>query len=321
MDDGRCVFAVLAISLAGAAAAQEYPAKPVRILIAWPPAGIADIVGRVLGERLDKALGQPLIIDNRPGAGGQIGAEAIARAPADGYTFGITTSALNMNAALQPNLPVDPFRHFEPVAIAAYAPSILVVHPSVPARSVKELVALARAARGKLTYASAGNGTPAHFSAELFKSMLDLDIVHVPYKGAPQAMIDQIAGRVDFHFANAPVALPQVVTGRVRGLAVTSAVRFAAAPDLPTMIEAGVRDFEADQWIGYLAPRGTPRAAIDRLATELNRALAQDAIRKSLAEKGLTADGRSTPENFARYLRQDYDKWAAVVKRARIKAD
>jgi tripartite-type tricarboxylate transporter receptor subunit TctC len=301
--------------------AQGYPAKPVRIVVPWPPGGLVDIAGRVVGDRLQAALGQPVLIENKPGAGGIIGAEQVAKAAPDGYTIALTTSALNMNAALRAKLPFDVSRDFEPVAAVAYAPAILVVHPSLGVKSVQELVALAKARPGKLSYASAGPGTPAHLLAELFKSMLGLDIVHVPYKGAPPAMTDQIAGRIDFHFANAAVALPQMNAGKVRALAVTSAKRFAAAPDVPTMAEAGVPNFEADQWIGYLAPRGTPPAVIERLRVEVNKALLAEDVRAVLVKNGMSpADSASTRE-FAAYLKQDLAKWSGVVKSANIQPD
>ena len=302
-------------------AAQEYPAKPVRVVVPWPPGGLVDVAGRVIGEKLAAALGQPFVIDHKPGAGGVIGAEMVAKAAPDGYTIGLTTSALNMNAALQAKMPFDVAQDFEPVAVAAYAPSILVVHPSLGVKSVQELVALAKSRPGKLSYASAGNGTPAHLSGELLKSMLGLDILHVPYKGAPPAMADQIAGRVDFHFANAAVALPQVRAGKVRGLAVTSSQRASFAPELPTMAEAGVPSFEADQWIGYLAPRGTPRAVLERLNAAIGRAITGEDVKAALAQSGMSTAAPGTPAQFGAYLKQDLAKWTGVVKSANIRPD
>lgn len=302
-------------------AAIEYPVKPVRVIVPWPPGGLVDVAGRVIGERLQGALGQPFVIENKPGAGGIIGADQAAKAAPDGYTITLTTSALNMNAALGTKLPFEVERDFEPIAAVAYAPSVLVVHPSQGVKSVQELIALAKSRPGKLSYASAGSGTPAHLSAELFKSMLGLDIVHVPYKGAPPAMTDQIAGRVDFHFANAAVALPQVKAGKVRALAVTSAQRFAALPEAPTMIEAGVANFEADQWIGFLAPRGTPRAIVVRLASEIGKALASDKVRAALTQSGMSTAAAAASTDFGAYLKQDLAKWAGVVKSANIQPE
>ena len=311
----------LALATSAVAGAQDYPSKPVRVVVPWPPGGLVDVAGRVVGEKLAAALGQPFLVDNKPGAGGVIGAEMVAKAAPDGYTIALTTSALNMNAALQAKMSFDVARDFEPIAAAAYAPSILVVHPSLGVKSVQELVALAKSRPGKMTYASAGNGTPAHLSGELLKSMLGLDILHVPYKGAPPAMTDQIAGRVDFHFANAAVALPQVRAGKVRGLAVTSAQRASFAPELPTMAEAGVPKFEADQWVGYLAPRGTPRAVLERLNAAIGRALEGDDVKTALEQSGMSAAAAATTAQFGAYLKQDLSKWTGVVKSANIRAD
>ena len=313
--------ASFAMGMAAPASAQNYPSKPVKVVVPWPPGGLVDVAGRVVGEKLQAALGQPFVIENKPGAGGSIGADQIAKAAPDGYTIGLTTSALTMNAALRTKTPFEVPADFEPVALVAFAPSLLVVHPSMGVKSVQELIAVAKSKPGKLTYASAGPGTPAHLSAELFKSMLGLDIVHVPYKGAPPAMTDQIAGRVDFHFANATVALPQVKAGKVRALAVTSASRFAQAPDTPTMAEAGVPNFEADQWIGFLAPRSLPKGVVERLATEVGKALGNESVRTSLAQSGMSAAAPGTPAEFSAYLRQDLSKWTAVVKSANIQPE
>ncbi len=317
----RFALAALLAALAGPLHAQDYPSKPVRVIVPWPPGGLVDLPARIVGEKLQAALGQPFVVENKPGAGGIIGAEQVAKAAPDGYTIALTTSALNMNAALRKSLPFDVTKDFEPVAVVAYAPSVLVVHPSLGVKSVQELIALAKAKPGKLSYASAGPGTPAHLSAELLKSMLGLDVVHVPYKGAPPAMADQIAGRIEFHFANAAVALPQIKASKVRALAVTSSSRFAPLPDVPTMMEAGVPNFEADQWIGYLAPRGTSRAIVERLSAEINKALMQEDIKAALARSGMTAAAAGKPAEFAAYLKQDLAKWAAVVKSANIQPE
>lgn len=319
-------FALLAFALAAAAiapyaSAQQYPDKPVRVIVPWPPGGLVDIAGRIVGARLQSALGQPFLIENKAGAGGIIGADQVAKAAPDGYTILLTTSAMNMNAALKSSLPFDVSKDFDPITAVAYAPSILVVSHSLGVKSVKDLIALAKAKPGILNYASAGVGTPAHLSAELFKSMLGLDIVHVPYKGAPPAMTAQIAGGVDFHFANAAVALPQIKAGKVYALAVTSAKRFAALPDVPTMAEAGVPNFEADQWIGFLAPHGTPRAIVERLAAEVNKILAVKEVGDGLARSGMSTAAFATTTEFGAYLKQDLAKWAGVVKAAHIQPD
>ena len=307
--------------LPSAASAQDYPARPVRVLVPWPAGGIVDLAARTVGERLQSALGQTFITDNRAGAGGVTGADVVAKAAPDGHTLVFTTSALNMNAALGGKLPFDVTQDFEPVAVVAYAPGILVVHPGLGVRTTQELIALAKARPGKLSYASAGNGSPAHLSAELFKSMLGLDILHVPYKGAPPAMIDQIAGRVDVQFANPAVALPQIKAGKLVALAVTSTRRFGPLPEVPTMAEAGVPNFEADQWLAYLAPRATPRPVVERLVREINKALAMDDVRATLAQGGMTTAAPATPAEFAAYLKKDLAKWTAVVKTANIQPD
>jgi tripartite-type tricarboxylate transporter receptor subunit TctC len=261
------------------------------------------------------------VVENRPGAGGVVGADAVAKAAPDGYTLVLTTSALNMNAALRHNLPFDVTKDFEPIVIAATAPSILVVRAGLPVKNVKELIALAKAQPGKLTYASAGNGTPAHLSAELFKTMTGTDILHVPYKGAPPAMVDQIAGRVDIQFANPTVALPHIKDGKIRALAMTSAARSPLQPDLPTMSEAGVPGFEASQWLGFLAPRGTPKAVVDRLAGAINKALADPEVKAALAKQGMDVVLTSTPQSFAADMKRDLAKWVDVVKRANVTVD
>jgi tripartite-type tricarboxylate transporter receptor subunit TctC len=310
----------LALGVAGSAAAQ-YPDRPVKVIIPWPAGGLVDILGRAVGSKVSSTLGQPVVIENRTGAGGSIGAEAVASAPADGYTILLSTSALNMNAALGVKTPFDVRTDLEPIVNGAHAPLILVVAPGLPVESVKDLVALARKEPGRHTFASAGIGSPAHLSGELLKSMAGIDMTHVAYKGAPPAMLDVVAGRVDCLFANIAVGQPQVRAGKVRAIAVTSATRIAAMPDVPTMAEAGMPGFDADQWLGFLAPHGTPAPVIDRLATAINQALATPDVRAILEKNGMTVDGSSTPATFRSYVAQDYRKWSELVTRARIKLD
>lgn len=301
--------------------AQGYPARPLRIVVPWPAGGLVDVAARQLGTRLQAALGQPVVVENRVGAGGSIGADVVAKAPADGHTLLFSTSALTINVAMQTKLPFDLQRDFEPVCLLAHAPSVLVVGPSINPASVQELVALARARPGQLSYGSAGVGSPAHLAGELLKSLQKLFIVHIPYTGAPAAMNDQLAGRLDFQFANAAVALPQVRAGKVRALAVTGAQRFAALPQVPTMVEAGVANFEADQWLGLLAPRGLPGAVQARLSAECQKALAQDDLRAALLQAGMTAAPASTPASFDAALKAELAKWTAVVKAANIQPE
>ena len=317
--------ALLACVAAGLAttpvAAQDTLGKPVRLVVPWPAGGLADVAARQVATRLQAALGQPVVVDNRVGAGGVIGADLVAKSPADGQTLLFTTSGLTINAALRTKMPFDVMKDLVPVAAVAYAPSILVVGSGSNLRSVQDLVAQAKSRPGSLSYASAGVGSPAHLSAELFKSQLGLFAVHIPYTGAPAAMNDQIAGRVDFHFANTTVALPQVKAGKVRALAVTSARRLPGLPDVPTLAESAAPNFEADQWLGLLAPRGTPPALVERLAAEVNKALSAEDLRAALAAAGMTTAASGTPAAFSRYVKGDLDKWVGVVKAAQIQAE
>jgi tripartite-type tricarboxylate transporter receptor subunit TctC len=291
------------------------------MIVPWPAGGLVDIAARAVAKELQASMGQPFVVDNRVGAGGVIGADLAAKAPPDGYTLTLTTSAINMNAALGQKLPFDVGNDFAPVAAVAYAPSVVVVNVGLAAKTVQELTALARARPGKLSYASAGIGSPAHLATELYKSTMGLDIAHIPYKGAPQAITDLIAGHVDILFANAAVALPQIRAGAVRAIAVTGAQRFSALPELPTMAESGVKDFEADQWLGILAPRATPPAVLRRLRTEIDRALVSESMRTALTASGMSVAPVATLEQFSGYLKADLTKWTDVVKRAQIKAD
>jgi tripartite-type tricarboxylate transporter receptor subunit TctC len=279
------------------------------------------VAARQLGNRMQAALGQPVVIDNKLGAGGSVGADLVAKAPADGHTLLFTSSALTINAALRARMPFDALKDLERVALVAYAPSVLVVSENSSIKSVQDLVKTARAQPGKLSYASAGVGSPAHLTGELFKSRQNLFILHIPYTGAPAAMTDQIAGRIDYHFANAAVALPQIRAGKVRALAVTSAQRMPGLPQVPTMAEAGVDKFEADQWLGLLAPKGTPPAVIDKLVSEVNKVLALDEFNQSLASAGMSSAKPGKADAFESYFKQDLAQWTAVVKAASIKPE
>jgi tripartite-type tricarboxylate transporter receptor subunit TctC len=327
MSPVRRLLLVLAGAAIGAlplgALAQEarYPDKPIRMIIPWPAGGLVDILGRAVGKATGDALGQPVVVENRTGAGGSIGAEAVATAAPDGYTILLSTSALNMNAALGIRTRFDLFKDFEPIVVAAYAPSILVCNNDLPVRSVGDLVALAQREPGRHTYASAGIGSPAHFSGELLKSLAGIEMTHVAYKGAPPAMLDVIAGRVDCLFANIAVGQPQIRAGKVRPLAVTSAKRIPSLPDLPTMAEAGVPGFEADQWLGFLAPAATPQPIVATLAREIGRSLGTAEVRAALEKNGMTVAAGSTPASFRRYIQEDYRKWSSLVQKAHIRLD
>jgi len=319
-----CVIAALLASAAsvGVATAQtQYPDKPIHVVIPWPAGGIADVVLRAMQEPLQKALGQPIIIENKAGAGGTIGDDAVAKAAPDGYTLLFTSSALNMNVALGRKLPYDADRDFVPVVNVASAPMILVAYPGLGVKTVKDLVAMAKAKPGKLTFASAGNGSPAHFTAEMFRAATGIDVVHVPYRGSPQAMVDQMAGRVDFHFANSVAAIPQVNAGKVVALGVTSSKRLKVAPGIPTMAEAGVPDFHASQWEAFLAPRGTPQAIVDKIASAVDQVLAQPNVVAALEPFAIEVDGKSTPQSFAALMKSDRTMWIEVAKQANIKVE
>jgi tripartite-type tricarboxylate transporter receptor subunit TctC len=307
--------------LAVSAGAQTYPSKPIRVVVPWPAGGLVDVAARQLGQRMQNTLGQPLVIENKVGAGGNIGADLVAKSAADGHTLLFTTSALTINAALRSTMPFDPVKDFERVAVVAYAPAVLVVNPNSSIRSLDDLVKAARSQPGKLSYASAGVGSPAHLMSELFKSRQNIFVVHIPYTGAPAAMNDQIAGRIDFQFANAAVALPQVKAGKVRAIAVTSTQRLSGLPDVPTMAEAGMKEFEIQQWIGLMAPQGTPAAVVNRLVSEVNNVLALNEFGQALSSSGTNSAKPGKAADFDAYFKQDLAQWVGVVKAADIKPE
>ena len=313
------ICAFWGLSLSGVHA-QSYPNKPVKILVPWPAGGVVDLAARQLANRLQTAWSQPVVVENKVGAGGAIGAEQVARATPDGYTLLVTSSALSMNAALDPQKSMDTSKELERVALLCNAPGVLIVHPS-GAANIKELVANARAHPGKLSYATSGTGSPAHFATELFKMQQNIFALHIPYTGAPAAMTDQIAGRIDFQITNATVALPQIAAGRVRALAVTSATRMSLLPDVPTLMESGVTNYNADQWIGLFTPRGTPASITEKLSQEVNKILIQDPFRQVLAKSGINTAAPSSPVEFEKFYKQDIDKWIRVVKAANIKPE
>lgn len=316
-----CIALLTCLAISSSAWAQAYPSKVIRLIVPWPAGGLVDIAARQMSNHLQNALGQPVIVENRVGAGGAIGAGLVANAAPDGYTLLLSTSALTMNVALGTKTSFDLVRDLEPVALVAYAPSILVVGPNIAPGSVKELVALARSKPGGLNYASAGVGSPAHFAGELFKALEKIFVVHIPYTGAPAAMKDQLGGLVDYQFANAAVALPQIRAGKVKALAITSAKRFAALPEVPTMMESGVPTFEADQWLGILAPKGLPPAIRDVLVAESNKALGVSAVRSALQNSGMTAAEPGSPAVFDSTLRNEIKKWTDLAKAASIRRD
>ena len=314
----RIFVAALAL-LAGlllmpASYAQTYPNRPVTLVVAFTPAGPSDVLARVLGRKLEEVLKQPFVIVNRPGAGGNLGAEVVATATPDGYTLLMgNNSILATNASLYKSLPYDPVKDFKPISLIGEQANILVVNPKIHAHSVAELIALAKAQPGKLNYASSGVGTAAHLAGALFKAQADIDIVHVAYKGAAPALQDVITGQVQMMFATAASVVGFINSGLVRPLAVTTLKRTAVLPDLPTVAEAGLPGFEATTWHGLVAPAATPPAVIARLHDATVAALHDPALAKSLADLGVDISS-STPEEFARYITAEIPKWTAVVK-------
>jgi len=310
-----------ALCLALDVAAQTYPAKPVRLIVPYPPGGSADILARAIGQKVGDGLGQQLVVENRPGAGTAIGTEALAKSAPDGYTIMIgTVSSHAINPALNPKLPFDPVKDFAPVSLVATIPFAMIVHPSVPAKDVQEFVALARAQPGTFNYSSAGNGTSNHLAGELLRSMTGIDLVHIPYKGSAPALNDLLAGQVSLMFDLVLTAAPHVKSGAARGLAVTGAQRSSVLPELPTVAESGLPGYEVSAWFGIFAPAGVPQPAVQRLNAEFVRALQQPDLRQRLASQG-AEPLTSTPDEFAAYLRAEIDKWAKVVKAAGMKAD
>ena len=308
-------------ALTVSAAAQAYPTKPVSLLIAFPPGGPSDVLSRVVGKKLEQILGQPFIMDNRPGAGGNIAAEAAAIAAADGHTILMgNNSILATNAALYKKVNFDPEKDFAPISLIGSQANILVVNPNVPVQSLAELIALLRANPGKFNYASSGHGTAAHLAAELFKAEAKVEITHVPYKGGAPALQDVIAGHVHMIFATAASVVPQIRAGQVRALAVTPITRTAVFPELATIDELGLKGFDATTWHGLVAPAKTPREIVVRLHRATVEALNDPAVRKSLTDLGVDIVGNS-PEEFAAYIKAEIPKWTAIVKASGAKLD
>ncbi|MEK7874678.1 MAG: tripartite tricarboxylate transporter substrate binding protein [Pseudomonadota bacterium] len=316
------IFVGLAVALLPSpGAAQAYPDKPIRVIVAVPAGGTPDVVARMVAPGLSSLLGQQLVIDNRGGAGSLIGTELAVRAVPDGYTlFFSSPGSLTILPHLHKQLAFDPLRDFAPVSLVCIGPFLLLTHPAVPVRSVKDLIALARAEPGKLNYASAGNGTPNHLATELFKSMAGVNITHVPYKGAPQAVTDLIGGSVEMMFNSIPPALPHIRSGRLKLLAVASVRRSAQLPDVPTVSEAGVPGFEATTWFGLLAPAKTPRQIIARLNELVVKVVRAPELKSQFEILGYDAVGGS-PDEFAAFMRAESEKYAKVVKLSGAKVD
>jgi tripartite-type tricarboxylate transporter receptor subunit TctC len=301
------------VIFSGALPAQGYPAKPIRVVVPYAPGGATDLTARLVGQKMQEAMKQNVLVDNRPGAGGVIGTDIVAKAAPDGYTVLLAVPA---EIAILPHLQKMPYnvaRDLAPVSLAAVTPLILVVHPSLPVGSVKELIAFARARPGQLSYASAGTGGVQHLSGELLKITMKLDMAHVPYKGAGPVMPDLIGGHVPMFFSGMPPAMPHVKAGKLRALAVTTTRRSPAAPDVPTMAEAGVPGFDISNWFAYFVPSGTPAEVISRLNSEVNRGLKQPDVREKLANVGAETVGTS-PEELSKFVRSETEKFARLVK-------
>jgi len=323
---GRRAALSLAATLAilaphAARAADAYPAKPVRFVVAFPPGGGTDIIARAIAQKLAERIAQQVVVDNRPGAGGNIGTDIVAKSAPDGYTMLMGSAGpLAINASLFGKMPFDPIKDLAPVTLAASTPNVLVVHPSLRVATVKELIALAKARPGEINFASSGHGTPAHLAGELFNSMAGVKMVHVPYKGAAPALADLLGGQVQLMFSTMPPALPHVKDGKLRALAVTSAKRSPAAPDIPTLDEIALPGFEANTWHGVVVPAGTPATIVARLNREIVAILHLPDVVERFSSQGAEALG-STPEEFAAYIRSETLKWAKVVRDSGAKAE
>jgi tripartite-type tricarboxylate transporter receptor subunit TctC len=306
---------------ASSASTDSYPARPVRFVITFPPGGPTDSVVRVLTERLTTEWGHPMVIDNRGGAGGIVGTEIVAHAAPDGYNFLVgTAGGMSINPALQTKLPYDPFRDFVPLGMVVLNPQILVVHPSLPVTNVKELVAYAKARPGQLNFASSGTGTATHLGLELLKLVSGIDVVHVPYKGGAPAVTDVMAGQAQLIFVSIPSVLPQVRAGRLRGLAVSTARRSASAPDIPTVAESGYPGFEYSNWNALFAPAKTSPAIVTRVNSAVVKILSEPDVAQRLSKMGADP-APGTPDELARYMRADHERWNKVIKGAGIKPD
>lgn len=314
-------LAAMAIPVAAPALAQAWPSKPVTYIVPFPPGGTTDVLARIIAQKLGPALGTTIVVENRPGAGGNVGSEFVARAAPDGYTImGGTISSHSINVSLYPKLPYDPVKSFEPVTLIGTNPNILVVAASSPHKSLQELTAALKAKPGSLSYASAGNGTSQHLSSELYKFMAGVDMVHIPYKGSGPAIQDVIGGQVPMMFDTSVVAGPHIEGGRLRALAVTSAKRAAAFPNVPTVAESGVPGYDVVSWQAIFAPAGTPKPIVDRLHAEVARILKEPDVQERFAKLGLDPSGMA-PAELAAFQKAEIEKWAKVIKAANIRID
>ena len=316
----RFLAAALLLGIAGAAQAQSYPAKPIHIVVPFAPGGAVDVLARAIGQRLSEQVGQPVIVDNKPGANGNIAPDFVAKSPPDGYTVLIAANGLATNPTLFKDLPFSVTRDLAPVAYIGYSPLILVVPSSFSARTLKDVISTAKSQPGKLNYASAGSGTSGHLAAEMLKSSAGIDVLHVPYKGGAPAIVDMLGGRISFMMLDPLQAMPHIKGERLHAIAVGSPKRLPLLPDVPTVAEAGLPGYEALVWWGFLVPAKTPKEIVARLNSELNKAMAEPGVRKKLEDMGTVVVG-GTPEQFEAFIRAETDKWAEVIRKADIKPD
>jgi len=319
MNAVRRALAFAALALLATLAQAQYPNKPIKLVVPWPPGGAVDTIGRLIAQHIAEPLGQPVLIDNRAGAAGAIGSEVVAKAEPDGYTLLMgSTTVISVNPALQ-QLPYKP-TDFSPITMVAFVPHILVIPAEVPANNLKEFVAWAKANRGRVSYASAGPGTPHHIAGEMFKSLAGIDMLQVPYKGTGPALVDLLTNRVQFMSVEAVAALPHVKAGKLKALGVATPQRNALAPDIPTVAEAGIPGFEITAWYGVVAPNGVPKQAATLLATTISKAMEAPTFREKLTNLGATPVG-GTPEQFGEILQRENAKWAKAIKDANIRLE
>lgn len=297
------------------------PTKPVRLVVPYPPGGSNDVIARLLAQKLQDTWGQPVVVENKPGAAGNIGAGEVARSPADGHTLLLTNTNINsMNPALIAKMPFDPNKDLAPVSLLGSSSLVLVVNPNVKAQNVKELIALARSSPGRLTYASGGNGSPQHMSAEMFKNISKTSLLHIPYRGAAPAIVDLLGGQIDVFVGVINQLLPHIKSGRVRALGVTGTKRVSSLPDVPTLAEAGVTNYESDIWLGLAAPGGTPSAVIENIQRDVHRVMALPDVKSKLGEQGIDVL-LSTPEQMGKRAADDLQRWTQIIKSAGIKIE
>jgi tripartite-type tricarboxylate transporter receptor subunit TctC len=313
-------ISLLFLLLAATASAQTFPNKPIKIIVPFPAGGTVDFFARVISSKLSDALGQSVLVENRAGAGGNIAAEAVAKAAPDGYTLLMGSEIIAINTSLYSKIGYDPVKDLAPITLVGTVPNILIVHPSLPVNSVPELIALAKKSPGKISFASTGQGTSTHLSAELFKLMAQVDLLHVPYKGGPPAIADLISGQVNMMFINMPTGIPHVRSGKAKILAVSSIKRIPQLPDVPTVDQTGVKGFETAAWSGLYAPAGTPTDIINRINAEVVKILKQPSVREQLVAQGAEPVG-DTPEEFSRFTLAEISKWAKIIKISGARVD